>query len=375
MRTSSRTDVALVNRRRGELPLMEIRQLRYAVTLADELHFGRAAEREHIVQSALSQQVRRLEREVGVKLFDRNTHQVSLTPAGAVFVAEARRILVHIDRAAEVARRATAEPKVLRIGFTEASYERIPAVVEAMLIDHPLLEVHQSAMSVPQQFELLSRGRLDVGVGSARFAPADIASEEFALDAVGVFVSSLHPWAGLNSITVNELHAATLLLGDADRAPEYNAFVVELCDRAGSHLGSARAVSTAFALPSTSWSIRPQCSAHHAPCGHAPPSCTGSSCVPSSLRRSGQPTTVASPSGTRNRCCGAPKTVRPSSAPSSAGVVSWPKSTTCARQKEPSPSAITRTDHPFADSLFPRRRHAALLTATVGTPAGGPQCR
>ena len=85
---------------------VELRQLRYFVTLAEELHFGRAAEREHIVQSALSQQVQRLERELGVRLLERSTHHVSLTAAGAVFLVEARQILAHVDRAAGVARRA-----------------------------------------------------------------------------------------------------------------------------------------------------------------------------------------------------------------------------------------------------------------------------
>ncbi|HJY71985.1 MAG TPA: LysR family transcriptional regulator [Streptosporangiaceae bacterium] len=72
---------------------MELRQLRYFVTLAEELHFGRAAAREHIVQSALSQQVQRLERELGVRLLERSTHHVALTAAGAAFLAEARQIL------------------------------------------------------------------------------------------------------------------------------------------------------------------------------------------------------------------------------------------------------------------------------------------
>jgi DNA-binding transcriptional LysR family regulator len=72
---------------------VELRQLRYFVTLAEELHFGRAAEREHIVQSALSQQLQRLERELGVRLLERNTHHVGLTAAGAIFLVEARQIL------------------------------------------------------------------------------------------------------------------------------------------------------------------------------------------------------------------------------------------------------------------------------------------
>ena len=85
---------------------MELRQLRYFVTLAEELHFGRAAEREHIVQSALSQQVQRLERELGVRLLERSTHHVALTAAGVVFLVEARQILAQVDRAARAARSA-----------------------------------------------------------------------------------------------------------------------------------------------------------------------------------------------------------------------------------------------------------------------------
>jgi DNA-binding transcriptional LysR family regulator len=72
---------------------MELRQLRYFVTLAEELHFGRAAAREHIVQSALSQQLQRLERELGVRLLERTTHHVQLSPAGSAFLIEARQIL------------------------------------------------------------------------------------------------------------------------------------------------------------------------------------------------------------------------------------------------------------------------------------------
>ena len=90
---------------------MELRQLRYFVTLAEELHFGRAAEREHIVQSALSQQVQRLERELGVRLLERSTHHVALTAAGVVFLVEARQILAHADRAAQAARNTAAPPR------------------------------------------------------------------------------------------------------------------------------------------------------------------------------------------------------------------------------------------------------------------------
>ena len=78
---------------------MELRQLRYLVALADEQHFTRAAAREHIAQPALSQQIRRLEQEVGLALVERTTRKVTVTDAGKTLVARARRILSEIDAA------------------------------------------------------------------------------------------------------------------------------------------------------------------------------------------------------------------------------------------------------------------------------------
>src|ERR1700685_3802392 len=102
---------------------MELRQLRYFVTLAEELHFGRAAEREHIVQSALSQQLQRLERELGGWLLERSTHHVSLTVAGAAFLIEARQILAHVGRAEGIARSERGLSPALRVGIIDASYD------------------------------------------------------------------------------------------------------------------------------------------------------------------------------------------------------------------------------------------------------------
>src|SRR5579872_2318047 len=78
---------------------MDVAQLRYLVALADELHFTRAAAREHIAQPALSQQIKRLEDEVGVALVERTTRRVSITEAGELLVARARRILAELDAA------------------------------------------------------------------------------------------------------------------------------------------------------------------------------------------------------------------------------------------------------------------------------------
>jgi DNA-binding transcriptional LysR family regulator len=117
---------------RMEATGMELRQLRYFVTLAEELHFGRAAAREHIVQSGLSQQVQRLERELGVRLLERSTHHVALTVAGSVFLVEARQILAQVERAAEVARSAVESSPRLRVGIIDAGCESMPQILQAL---------------------------------------------------------------------------------------------------------------------------------------------------------------------------------------------------------------------------------------------------
>jgi len=118
---------------------MDLRQLRYLVTLAEELHFRRAAEREHIAQSAFSRQIQRLERELGVRLLDRSTRQVALTQAGEAVVEEARRALAAVDRVPAVARRAArAELGELSVGFVTATApELIPRTLRVFTDQHP----------------------------------------------------------------------------------------------------------------------------------------------------------------------------------------------------------------------------------------------
>jgi DNA-binding transcriptional LysR family regulator len=212
---------------------MELRQLRYFVTLAEELNFGRAAEREHIVQSALSQQVQRLERKLGVRLVERNTHHVSLTAAGAVFLVEARQILAHVDRAAGVARSVVGAAETLRVGIIDSSYDSMPQILHEVQARYPSLVIHQVEASVPGQYQQLTDGRLDVGIGRAALAPPPIASLLFRQDPLGVLVPPGHRLAALDAIPVAVLAEEPLLLAEEVRAPEFNQFTVEMCRAAG----------------------------------------------------------------------------------------------------------------------------------------------
>src|SRR3954452_10788248 len=109
-----------------DLPV-ELRQLRYFVAVAEELHFGRAAERLHMSQSPLSRAIRELERDLGVVLFVRTTRRVEVTPAGAALLERARRALAAGDPAGEEAPRAAGpEPGVVAIGYLP--FSRMPAL-------------------------------------------------------------------------------------------------------------------------------------------------------------------------------------------------------------------------------------------------------
>jgi DNA-binding transcriptional LysR family regulator len=137
-----------------DLPV-ELRQLRYFVAVAEELHFGRAAERLHMSQSPLSRAIRDLERELGFVLFVRTTRHVELTPAGSALLERARRALAEVDLAVDDARRvALAEHGVLAIGYMPFSRLQATRVGEAVAEQRPDLEVRLDEGVTP---ELLRR--------------------------------------------------------------------------------------------------------------------------------------------------------------------------------------------------------------------------
>jgi DNA-binding transcriptional LysR family regulator len=231
---------------------IELRQLRYFISLAEELHFGRAAAREHIVQSALSQQVQRLERTLGVLLVHRTTRHIELTPAGERFLLEARQILEHVDRAAGLAQGVTCAPATLRVGLLDEGYEAVRPVLRALRARDPKLEINLVQAGVPEQSRMLADGRLDVGIGRSRAASPQIASELFRLDPLGVLVPESHRLARLPVVPVAALAGETLLLPDESQAPELTEFVAEVCRTAGfvpaAHRGTVHNVRAAVDL-------------------------------------------------------------------------------------------------------------------------------
>jgi DNA-binding transcriptional LysR family regulator len=233
---------------------VEFRQLRYFVTVAEELHFGRAAAREHIVQSALSQQIQRLERELGVRLLNRNTHHVQLTAAGSAFLEHARQILAQADHAAATAQHLAGSARRLKVGIMDASNQLMPQVLQVVREWHPELEIHQIEAGVPRQVKLLLNGHLDIGLGRASLATPEVAAELVRLDPLGVLMAEDHHLSVFENVPVRALAGEVLLLAKEERAPEFNQFLIELCRSVGflptAYRGSVESIQAAAHLVS-----------------------------------------------------------------------------------------------------------------------------
>ena len=144
---------------------MELRHLRYFVAVAEELHFRRAAERLHMSQPPLSQQIRALEEEVGATLLLRNQRRVELTAAGAAFLVRAREILAAVEDAAREARRVQrGEVGRLAVGFVgSAMYSFVPELLRAFREQCPDIALRLHELGTTEQLRQLEDGRLDVG--------------------------------------------------------------------------------------------------------------------------------------------------------------------------------------------------------------------
>jgi DNA-binding transcriptional LysR family regulator len=214
---------------------MELRHLRYFVAVAEELHFRRAAERLHVAQPAVSEQVRKLEQELGVRLLDRTQRSVSLTEAGAVLLREARRVLHQAEEARMAAQNARDRARsVLRVGYIPASLPAsVPRALQRLAASMPQLETTLESGSGGELIEAIRAERLDAAIVSLP-APTGglrmtVIGEQRALAALPVsHAHAVNPMIRLDQMAPERI---VVLPRDANRA--FYDFVVASCREAG----------------------------------------------------------------------------------------------------------------------------------------------
>jgi DNA-binding transcriptional LysR family regulator len=247
---------------------MELRQLRYFVTLAEELHFGRAAERLHIVQPAVSQQLRRLEAELGARLVDRSTRRVALTAAGERFLPEARAVLA----AAERARDAVAASATLRLGTSTGLGERLPRVLAELARLAPGRTVELVRVPAPARLRQVADGTLDAAL--LRGAPdhPGVRIEPLWTDPLAVALAATHPAAGAASVALARLRDLPVRMPPRTANPALFDLVTAACRAAGFQPALAPALNdqdmlAAIAAGPPTWTVyyRTQAAALAAP--------------------------------------------------------------------------------------------------------------
>jgi len=177
---------------------MELRHLRYFIAVAEELHFGRAAQVLGISQPPLSQQIQALEQELGARLFDRTNRRVALSEAGRLFLEEARRVLAQVDKAADVARRAQlGELGELKIGFTSSApfNSSIPQAIFAFRQTFPAVHLDLKEMSSREVAEGLVDESIEVGIMRPLALPDSLSAVELFREPLVAVIRADHPLA------------------------------------------------------------------------------------------------------------------------------------------------------------------------------------
>jgi len=214
---------------------MELRHLRYFVTLAEELHFGRAAQRLHIAQPPLSQQIRQLETELGFELLHRTKRTVLLTEAGQVFLEEVQQILKQLEQAIQIGRQTSrGEVGQLIIGFvSSASYNVLPEILRTFRKCVPCVSIELRELTTNQQLQWLREGRIDVGFLRPPVEETLFSTETIFREPLVVALPKGHPLANQSDVSLASLCSEPFILFPRKYASGLYDAIISLCQQAG----------------------------------------------------------------------------------------------------------------------------------------------
>ncbi|MFS8931386.1 LysR substrate-binding domain-containing protein [Cupriavidus taiwanensis] len=214
---------------------IDIRQLRYFEAVAECLSFRRASERLHVAQPALTRQVRSLEDALGVRLLERSSQHVSLTPAGEVVLEHARSVLQGIEKLGEAATQADrGSLGTLRIGFiSHAAHESLPKIVRSFLRTVQGVEVEFHKFLATQQYETLLSNEVDVALLRPLYSDARVRSQVISRSSFLVAIPKGHPLADKQEISMADLAAETFVTLPSQGGPSFHSEILGYCERAG----------------------------------------------------------------------------------------------------------------------------------------------
>lgn len=233
---------------------MDLRQLRYFVTVARERNFTRASEILHIAQPPLSRQIQLLEEELGVELLTRRSRPVKLTAAGRLFYEEALQVLGRVEQMKEAARRVgRSEQRVITIGFVASTlYGGLPMVVRRLREQHPELDVRLVEMMSGEQIEGLKSGRIDIGFGRVRANDSAVERVVLREERLVAALPAGHPLAGDETpLPLSALDGQKLIVYPNAPRPSFADQVLSLLQDHGIHpagLQEVRELQTALGL-------------------------------------------------------------------------------------------------------------------------------
>ena len=212
---------------------MELRHLSAFVAVAEELHFGRAAERLHIAQPPLSRQIQRLEKDLGVLLLRRTKRRVELTEAGECFLDGARRTLSEAEQAARMARRAArGEVGRLVLGFVGTTVV-LPPVLREFRARFPEVELVLHQLTTARQVQGLRDGWLHLGLLRPPVPDGWLIVEPIAREAIVVAVPDKHPLAARARIPLTALAEEAFIMWPRREGPGFHDLIVSACHAAG----------------------------------------------------------------------------------------------------------------------------------------------
>ncbi len=214
---------------------MELRHLKYFVAVAEELHFGRAAKKLHIAQPPLSQQIKNLEDELGVRLFDRTRRTIQMTDAGIYFLKEAQQLLLHVEQAAETARRIyQGQAGRLIVGFVgSVIHTFLPEGLRLFRERFPDVELILQELNTAEQIKSLHARRIDVGFLYIEAQDSLLASQQLARAPLMVVLPKKHALSGRKALHIRELAQEPFIANTRSSEPVVRDAFISLCHSAG----------------------------------------------------------------------------------------------------------------------------------------------